>query len=219
MHTRTARVIAWLTLGIALLVTTVGLWLVVVNFRRRFPGVSSVLSDAALILAFLPYAVVGALIVSRQPANRIGWLFLVSGLLMGVGLTAFEYAIYGDLTNPGSLPGTSWALRTSQWVSFIPFLTYAFLFLLFPDGRLPSRRWRPGSPLLAVLSIGWLEESHRSGCDPAVAGEGADRGRHAALRLGTGRPVSAVGERRAPSDQMVRLRGSAGGRHVAPPGL
>ena len=149
--------IAWLILGIALLVTTVGLWLVVLNFRTPLPpGVSSVLSDAALILAFLPYAVVGALIVSRQPANRIGWLFLVSGLLMGVGLTAFEYAIYGDLTNPGSLPGTSWALRTSQWVSFIPFLTYAFLFLLFPDGRLPSRRWRPVA-ILAVLSIGWLE--------------------------------------------------------------
>ena len=157
MHTRTARVIAWLTLGIALLVTTVGLWLVVLNFRTPLPpGVSSVLSDAALILAFLPYAVVGALIVSRQPANRISWLFLVSGLLMGVGLTAFEYAIYGDLTNPGSLPSTSWALRTSQWVSFIPFLTYAFLFLLFPDGVLPSRRWRPVA-LLAVLSIGWLE--------------------------------------------------------------
>jgi len=157
MHTRTARLIAWFILGVALLVTTVGLWLVVLNFRTPLPpGVSSVLSDAALILAFLPYAVVGALIVSRQPANRIGWLFLVSGLLMGVGVTAFEYAIYGDLTNPGSLPGTSWALRTSQWGTFIPFLTYAFLFLLFPDGRLPSRRWRPVG-LLAVLSIGWLE--------------------------------------------------------------
>jgi signal transduction histidine kinase len=157
MHTRTARVIAWLSLGIALLVATVGLWLIALNFRTPLPpGVSSVLSDAALILAFLPYAVVGALIVSRQPANRIGWLFLASGLLMGVGVTAFEYAIYGDLTNPGSLPGTSWALRTSRWVSFIPFLTYAFLFLLFPDGNLPSRRWRPVA-LLAVLSIGWLE--------------------------------------------------------------
>jgi signal transduction histidine kinase len=157
MHTRTARVIAWLTLGMALLVATVGLSLVALNFRTPLPpGVSSVLSDAALILAFLPYAVVGALIVSRQPANRIGWLFLVSGLLMDVGLTAFEYAIYGDLTNPGTLPGTSWALRTSQWVSFIPFLTYAFLFLLFPDGHLPSQRWRPVA-LLAALSIGWLE--------------------------------------------------------------
>jgi signal transduction histidine kinase len=157
MHTRTARVIAWSTLGITLLVATIGLWLVVMNRRTPLPpGVSSVLSDAALILAFVPYAVVGALVVARQPANRIGWLFLVSGLLMSIGLTAFEYAIYGDLTNPGSLPGTSWALRTSQWISFIPFLMYAFLFLLFPDGHLPSRRWRPVA-LLAALSIGWLE--------------------------------------------------------------
>ena len=157
MHTRTARVIAWLTLGVALLVTIVGLWLVALNWSTPLPpGVSSVLSDAALILAFLPYAVVGALIVARQPANRIGWLFLLSGLLMGIGITAFEYAIYGELTHPGSLPGTSRALRTSQWVSVIPFLTYAFLFLLFPDGQLPSRRWRPVA-LLAVLSLGWLE--------------------------------------------------------------
>jgi signal transduction histidine kinase len=157
MHTRTARMIAWSTLGLALLVASVGLWLVTLNWHTPLPpGVSSVVSDAALIMAFLPYAVVGALIVARQPGNRIGWLFLVSGLLMGVGLTAFEYAIYGDLTNPGSLPGTSWALRTSQWVTFIPFLTYAFLFLLFPDGHLPSRRWRPVA-VLAVSSIGWLE--------------------------------------------------------------
>ena len=157
MHTRTARAIAWVILALALLVATVGLWLVALNWATPLPpGVSSVLSDVALILAFLPYAVVGALIVARRPANRIGWLFLVSGLLMGVGLTAFEYAIYGDLTDPGSLPGTSWALRTNQWIGPIPFLTYAFLFLLFPDGHLPSRRWRPVA-LLAVLSIGWLE--------------------------------------------------------------
>jgi hypothetical protein len=49
------------TLGITLLVATIGLWLVVMNRRTPLPpGVSSVLSDAALILAFVPYAVVGA---------------------------------------------------------------------------------------------------------------------------------------------------------------
>jgi signal transduction histidine kinase len=193
MHARTARVIQWLILGIALLVTTIGLWLVVLNFRTPLPpGVSSVLSDAALILAFLPYAVVGALIVSRQPTNRIGWLFLVSGLLMGIGLTAFEYAIYGDLTNPGSLPGTSWALRTNQWVGPIPFLTYAFLFLLFPDGHLPSRRWRPVA-LLAVLSIGWLEAN-------SVAPD--------AIPLGPARELTVVAMLLCASAPLVRYRRS-----------
>ena len=193
MHARTARVIQWLILGIALLVTTIGLWLVVLNVRTPLPpGVSSVLSDAALILAFLPYAVVGALIVSRQPTNRIGWLFLVSGLLMGIGLTAFEYAIYGDLTNPGSLPGTSWALRTNQWVGPIPFLTYAFLFLLFPDGHLPSRRWRPVA-LLAVLSIGWLEAN-------SVAPD--------AIPLGPARELTVVAMLLCASAPLVRYRRS-----------
>jgi signal transduction histidine kinase len=160
MRTRTAAWIAWLILGLDLLVTAVGLTLAVLNRRTPLPpGVSSVASDAALLGAFLPYGVVGALIVSRQSRNLIGWLFLVSALGMAVGITAFDYGIYGDLTNAGSLPGTILALRTSAWLSVVPFVTMMFLFLLFPDGRLPSRRWLPVA-LFALLVGGWVQAAN-----------------------------------------------------------
>jgi signal transduction histidine kinase len=157
VRARTVRRIAWIVLGLDVLVTVVGLSLVVANRQTPLPpGVSSVVSDAALLVAFLPYGVIGALILSRQPGNRIGALFLVSGLGIVVGIVAFEYAIYGDLTNPGSLPGTIWALRTSAWLGVVPFAATMFLFLLFPDGHLPSRRWVPVASF-TLLSAGWLE--------------------------------------------------------------
>src|SRR5919197_1344042 len=127
MHARTARWSAWLILGLDLLVTVVGLTLVVLKRRTPLPpGVSSVLSDAALIVAFLPYAVIGTLIISRQPENRIGSLFLVSGLGIVVGMTAFEYAVYAGLTNGGSLPGVEWGIRVSQWLALVPFVAIMF---------------------------------------------------------------------------------------------
>ena len=157
MQARTARWIAWVLLGLDLLLTTVGLVLVVVNRRTELPPfVSSVVSDAGLLIAFLPFGVVGALIFSRRSGNRIGLIFLFTGLTMALSLTAFEYAIYAGLTNPGSLPGVDWALRVSAWVSITPFLAYMFLFLLFPDGHFVSRRWLPVAGL-AVVAAGWLE--------------------------------------------------------------
>jgi signal transduction histidine kinase len=157
LRARIARGGAWLILGLDLVVTALGLLLVVANRHTPLPpGVSSVVSDAALLTAFLPYATIGALIVSRRPGNRIGLLFLASGLGISVAVTAFEYAIYADLTNPGSLPGALWGVRINEWLALIPFVAFAFLFLVFPDGHLPSRRWQPVA-LFALLSMGWLE--------------------------------------------------------------
>jgi signal transduction histidine kinase len=201
MHTRTAKGIARLLLGLDLFVTVVGLWLVVLNRRTPLPpGASSVVSDAALLLAFLPFGVVGSLIFSRRPGNRIGLIFLVSGLGMALGITAFEYAIYAALTKPGSLPGFVWALRVSQWLSVVPFLAYLFLFLLFPDGHLPSRRWLPVAGL-ALVAMGWLEANSISPTIPL------DPARYlsvlAMLLCGTA-PV--IRYRHAPSDERLQIK-------------
>jgi len=97
---------------------------------------------AAFVLA-VTFSLVGWLIVSRGPANRIGWLFLLIGLSQAVDTFAFHYATYGLLGHPGLLP----LARGAAWVYFwgyIPGLLLIFpALLLFPDGRLPSRRWRP----------------------------------------------------------------------------
>jgi hypothetical protein len=100
-------------------------------------------------LAFVAFPLVGALIASRHPGNPIGWICLVAGLLWMLILVSQAYSAYG-LTQPGSIPFpvTIHALLYAWlWVPTVG-LIGIYLLLLFPDGRLLSRRWR----LLAWLA-------------------------------------------------------------------
>jgi signal transduction histidine kinase len=93
---------------------------------------------------FVAFPVVGALVASRGAGGPIGWICLAVGLLVGVGGVLEGYAIYALRTNPGSLPGGAYAASFTSfgWVSFIGLIA-VYLILFFPDGKLPSRRWRP----------------------------------------------------------------------------
>jgi len=92
---------------------------------------------------FLIFPLVGALVASRRPRNAIGWILLADGLLwMFLGMTDY-YAVYG-VARPGSVPfpvGVA-GVNNFMWVPAVGLLG-TYVFLLFPDGRLPSRRWRP----------------------------------------------------------------------------
>jgi hypothetical protein len=74
-----------------------------------------------------------------------------------------QYALYGLATAPGSLP----AARTAGWaggvLATVTVLLLAFLILLFPDGRLPSRRWRPVLWVLVVVTLGWVAGQFHAG--------------------------------------------------------
>ena len=98
------------------------------------------------------FALVGALVASRV-GNAVGWICLGVGLAVAFGAACEEYAVYALLTNPGSVPGGAYAAwySTFSWLTFIAPIGI-FLILLFPDGRLPSRRWRP-VPWLAAAGI------------------------------------------------------------------
>jgi two-component system NarL family sensor kinase len=87
------------------------------------------------------FSITGALIASRHPRNPIGWLFEIVGFLSALILLAMAYYGVGQLIH---LPGKGFALWLLTWV-WIPssFIPLSFLFLLFPDGRLLSTRWRP----------------------------------------------------------------------------
>jgi hypothetical protein len=90
----------------------------------------------------LSCSTVGALIASRHPENPTGWIFCALGLAAGVRHFGAEYAIYALLAEPGSLPfGEALAWITS-WIRVPYFSLFVFVALLFPDGRLPSNRWR-----------------------------------------------------------------------------
>jgi hypothetical protein len=99
--------------------------------------------DLLVSVPFLAFPLVGALIASRRPRNPIGWICLAFGLLwMLLGLFDF-YGVYG-LAKPDTVPFpvVIYALAGWLWLPNVGLLAI-YLVLLFPDGRLPSRRWRP----------------------------------------------------------------------------
>jgi signal transduction histidine kinase len=97
--------------------------------------------------------ILGGLIASRRPHNPYGWLWCALGLALAVLLFAQSYTAYA-VANPGTLPVLGLILATGGigWL-----LGYAsippFLMLLFPDGRLPSRRWRFVAWTVAVATV------------------------------------------------------------------
>jgi hypothetical protein len=96
---------------------------------------------------FLVFPLVGALIASKRPSNPIGWILLATGLLWMLNGMLNYYGFYG-VAQPGSLPFPVGIAGINNWL-WVPLvgLLGTYTILLFPDGRLPSRRWRP---------LGWL---------------------------------------------------------------
>jgi hypothetical protein len=107
---------------------------------------------------FLAFPLVGALIASKRPENAVGWLCLAVGLLWALSGVFDYYGYYGPAT-PGSVPFPVVAAGISDWI-WVPAvgLLGTYILLLFPDGRLPSRRWRPlawlSGTVILLLSIG-----------------------------------------------------------------
>ena len=119
------------------------------------------LFDAQLMIIPPIFATLGALISSRRPGNVMGWIFLATGILGGVQIFSGQYANVALAPNSPALPGgalAAWFAMLAQ--NSFP-VSILFLVLLFPDGRLPSSRWRPlawamGVFLAATLVIGAL---------------------------------------------------------------
>jgi signal transduction histidine kinase len=88
---------------------------------------------------------VGFVLASRRPGNRVGWLLLVGSLALGLGGFVSAYALHALVADPGSLPAGRAFAWLSNWIWVIPIAVLAFVFLLFPTGRLRARRWRPAA--------------------------------------------------------------------------
>ena len=88
------------------------------------------------------FVTVSLFVLRQRPAHRLAWLFLLTGLLSIVQALATEYAIRALLAAPGSLPGGVIVGWIVYWIWFPAATTLAFILFLFPDGNLPSPRWR-----------------------------------------------------------------------------
>ncbi|MDP9382992.1 MAG: hypothetical protein M3Q29_23220 [Chloroflexota bacterium] len=96
-----------------------------------------------LIPALVPaYATVGAIVAWRRPTNGVGWLCLALGLLVALEDATWQYAARALEVVPGSLPAGPYAALTAQFLIAVMLVPFVLMLLIFPDGRLLSRRWR-----------------------------------------------------------------------------
>ncbi len=96
-----------------------------------------------IYITFFTYATVGLLILARQPGNRVGWLVGAVGFFPMLGGLAERY-----VERVPDWPLSDVARWYGTWYFFAAMWTLPLLFLLFPDGRPASRRWR--WPVLVV---------------------------------------------------------------------
>ena len=129
----------------ALIVATFAL-----QIATRDGGANANLDPVSIALegTILGFAAVGALIATRRPGTRIGWVFLAAALVYAVDLFVNQYADYAMLVRHGTLWPGIWAGWLSDLLWFpANLVVMVFVFLLFPDGRPPSPRWG---------FVGWL---------------------------------------------------------------
>jgi signal transduction histidine kinase len=138
MKPRTASRLGWSVLAGSVVLGGVGLFLTALN-----RGSAGLIENSLFFVIFMAMATVGALVVSRQHQNAVGWIFLAIGLCAALSFVGSEYSTYALRTRHGTLPAGVWAslLADMMWIAILS-LPFVFLPLLFPDGRLPSRRWR-----------------------------------------------------------------------------
>ncbi len=129
-------------------------------------------SELSGTVAAVTYATLGALIV-RRAGNLIGWIMIGVGAGLAFLGVASAYAVIAVVTYPGALPAGKLVGLLAE-CSFVPStFTIAFMFLLFPSGKLPSRRWRPlaaAGLVLAGLTLSGLVVRPRLVQIPAPGG-------------------------------------------------
>jgi hypothetical protein len=156
MRRRVAVWLAWSLGGLSVAMFVRSIVLFVLVQVAQSPGdriAADHVDDVLVYVLFLAFPIVGALVASKRPENPIGWICLVAGLFwMSFALegpsNAYERATTGKVTSSVTLD----ALTQGSWVLPVGLLGI-YMILLFPDGRLPSRRWRPFAWFAGVVMV------------------------------------------------------------------
>jgi uncharacterized membrane protein YhdT len=161
--------LAWALCALSLALTALSLLLFILNLSYPNTHLYEPWLDNTLTAVFYP--TVGAIVASRRPENPVGWLLCLYGLVISISYFCAEYAIYALLAEPNSLPAAEVLVWIASWMLSIIVGLPAFLYLLFPTGRLPSRRWRWVAWLTAALVLaGVITSAFSSGALMGVLG-------------------------------------------------
>jgi hypothetical protein len=164
---RAAAWLAWSVCALSLSMLAVVLVVAFLGWSSPLPRGWSPWPDVAIeTVGYVGAPLLGGLIASRRPYNPYGWLWLGVGLASALASLGYVYAVYALVLEPGSLPAPRTVGALLQRYGFgLVVILMPFLLLLYPDGRLPSRRWRFLAwivvPVGAVMLIvaGFLPES------------------------------------------------------------
>jgi hypothetical protein len=164
-NTRAYSWLAWSLAGLSGAMFLAGAILTILSLYVTAPaaqpfsdwGSGGAIGNLLILAPFLAFTIVGALIASRRPENPIGWICLVAGLFWTLIALDDQYTAYG-LATTGVVPFPAAVVALSQWLWVPPVgLLSIYLILFFPDGRLPSRRWRPlawfSGAVMALVSL------------------------------------------------------------------
>jgi signal transduction histidine kinase len=129
--------------------STPGMQEIVADLRQRAAqgddltagGETSTVVFVALVILLIVWVGIGTVIVWRQPANWAGWLFIITAAPFPILSLIQALMVYGLKIEPGSIPLIS-AWATIGEFALYPLALIPLLFLLYPNGHLPSRRWR-----------------------------------------------------------------------------
>jgi hypothetical protein len=160
--TVTVRVLAWGSLAAYVVLSVAGLVLLSQTPADLVPAADDAAplwGEVLLAFAQLIVAFVAALVAARRPELPVGWLLCAASVFNGLYFLGLGWARLALIGDPGSLPaGEAMALMTNlandlQWPLLI------LTMLLFPDGRLPSPRWRLAFWAIVVVNAAELLDS------------------------------------------------------------
>jgi hypothetical protein len=144
MNARAVSWLAWSVCGLTLVVLALSMLLISLGWSTPLPrGWTPWRVQTVSLLGIIGAPILGGLIASRRSRNAYGWLWLGFGLGLAMQSLAMSYEAYTLMVEPGSLAAPQTVSHVLQLGGQVALTLVPLLLLLFPTGRLPSRRWRP----------------------------------------------------------------------------